>query len=53
MRRYGPDSQEVKDEIIKVDSLLGNFFQDLESQGVLDDTDVIIVSDHGIYMIIL
>lgn len=44
--RYGPNTQAVRNALLKVDGELADFFHDLASKG-LNDVDVVIVSDHG------
>jgi predicted AlkP superfamily pyrophosphatase or phosphodiesterase len=43
----GPNSSQVKDAIHKVDNALGNLLQGLRERGILEDINIIIVSDHG------
>lgn len=44
---YGPNSNEVNLAIALLDSVLGYFFQRLEEINMLDSTNIIVVSDHG------
>ncbi|MFZ2322363.1 MAG: ectonucleotide pyrophosphatase/phosphodiesterase [Ignavibacteriaceae bacterium] len=44
---YGPNSNEVNQSIAKEDSLIGKIFSGLKKLNLLDSTNVIIVSDHG------
>eukprot|EP01119_Soliformovum_irregulare_P001069 TRINITY_DN10801_c0_g2_i1.p1 TRINITY_DN10801_c0_g2~~TRINITY_DN10801_c0_g2_i1.p1 ORF type:complete len:341 (-),score=99.20 TRINITY_DN10801_c0_g2_i1:63-1085(-) len=44
---YGPNSVQVEDAIVAVDVAIGQLIQGLEDRGVLDQTDIIVVSDHG------
>jgi predicted AlkP superfamily pyrophosphatase or phosphodiesterase len=44
---FGPDSQELKKAVAKVDLTLGNLMSRLENLGLLDKTTFVIVSDHG------
>ena len=44
---YGPDAQGTIDEIVVVDHAIGHLLDGLESRGILDEVNVIIVSDHG------
>ncbi len=44
---YGADSHEVMDEFLRLDLLLGKFFQELEDSVGLARTLVILTSDHG------
>lgn len=43
----GPDSPEVRDAIARVDGYLGELLRGLERRGVLDQVNVVVVSDHG------
>ena len=43
----GPDSEEIGKEIEKVDSMLGEFISSIRESEIGDNTNVIIVSDHG------
>ena len=44
---YGPNSKEVNQSIALEDSLIGKIFSGLKKLNLLDSTNVIIVSDHG------
>lgn len=44
---YGPDSHEVMDQCLRLDRLLGRLFKELNSTVGLDNTVVILSSDHG------
>ncbi len=44
---HGPDSREVDDALAAVDRALGHFVSGLERVGLLDEVDLIVVSDHG------
>ena len=44
---YGPDSQEILGAIATVDSALGLLVAGLEERSLLDRTNIIVVSDHG------
>jgi len=44
---YGPSSTEINQSIQRLDSLAGYLFYGLESIGMVDSTNVIFVSDHG------
>ena len=44
---YGPNSKEVNQSIAMEDSLIGKLFSGLKKLNLLDSTNVIIVSDHG------
>jgi predicted AlkP superfamily pyrophosphatase or phosphodiesterase len=45
--RYGPDSPQVVDAVRAVDSLIGLLVTGLERHGILDQVNIVIVSDHG------
>tara|TARA_Y100000746_G_scaffold227646_1_gene234571 strand:- start:1036 stop:2262 length:1227 start_codon:yes stop_codon:yes gene_type:complete len=45
--RYGPNSPEVIDSIIEVDQAIGHLLNGLEERGILNDVNLLIVSDHG------
>ena len=44
---YGPDAQETIDTITEVDNAIGDLLAGLESRGILDEVNIMIVSDHG------
>jgi predicted AlkP superfamily pyrophosphatase or phosphodiesterase len=44
---FGPDSEEVKQEIAKVDEAIGTMLDGLEERGIADKINLVIVSDHG------
>ncbi len=44
---YGPNSNEVNQSIMKEDSLIGKLFEGLRKLDLLDSTNVIVLSDHG------
>jgi predicted AlkP superfamily pyrophosphatase or phosphodiesterase len=44
---YGPDSPELDDALREVDSAIGRLIAALEQDGLYDDADLIVVSDHG------
>jgi ectonucleotide pyrophosphatase/phosphodiesterase family member 5 len=44
---YGPNSLQVNQSIAKEDSIIGKIFSGLKKLNLLDSTNVIIVSDHG------
>ena len=44
---YGPNSNEVNQSIMKEDSLIGELFEGLRKLDLLDSTNVIVLSDHG------
>jgi predicted AlkP superfamily pyrophosphatase or phosphodiesterase len=43
----GPDSQAVGDAVARVDGYLGRLLRGLESRGLIDRVNVVVVSDHG------
>ncbi len=45
--KYGPDSKEVNAAVAKEDSMIGLLTSRLKEISLLDSTDIIIVSDHG------
>lgn len=45
--KYGPDSPETNFAIAQLDSVLGYYFEKLKEINLLDSTDIIVVSDHG------
>jgi predicted AlkP superfamily pyrophosphatase or phosphodiesterase len=45
--RHGPESREVADAVAHVDSLIGRLLDGLAAQGIEDDVNLMIVSDHG------
>lgn len=47
--RFGPESQEVKESIQEADQLLGYLISEMKSKDLWGKTDIIIVSDHGMY----
>ena len=44
---YGPESDEVRDVIETIDGDIGYFMQGLEDGNLIDKTDIILLSDHG------
>ncbi|AFN57373.1 putative AlkP superfamily pyrophosphatase or phosphodiesterase [Zymomonas mobilis] len=42
---YGPDSQEVNDNLVKIDQTIGQLVQGLKQRGI--KANLVIVSDHG------
>lgn len=43
----GPDSPAVRDAITRVDHYLGNLVRGLEQRRILDQVNIVVVSDHG------
>ena len=46
--RYGPDSHEIQDTILRLDQYLGSFFQFLETTVGKDRFLIVLTSDHGV-----
>jgi len=44
---HGPDSPQVKQTLGELDSVIGRLHDGLATRGMLDTTDLIVVSDHG------
>jgi predicted AlkP superfamily pyrophosphatase or phosphodiesterase len=44
---YGPDSMQVNAALVTVDAALGRLVEGLRRRGMFDDTNLIVVSDHG------
>jgi predicted AlkP superfamily pyrophosphatase or phosphodiesterase len=44
---YGPDSMQVDEAIVSVDSALGRLVEGLRRNGTFDTTNLIVLSDHG------
>ena len=45
---YGPDSQEVMDQLLRLDLLLGELFMQIDRQVGLDRTLIVLTADHGV-----
>ena len=45
--KFGPDSKEIKSEVIYLDSLVGVFMKKLQNLPFADDINIIVTSDHG------
>jgi predicted AlkP superfamily pyrophosphatase or phosphodiesterase len=45
--KYGPNSPEINQSIRRLDSLINYLYEGLGSTDILDSTNVIVVSDHG------
>jgi len=45
--RFGPDSDEMKTCLKRIDKALGKLYEKMEKSGMLDNTTLIIVADHG------
>ena len=46
--RYGPQSQEVMDQLLRVDSLLGEVFLRIDQQVGMENVFVVMTADHGV-----
>ncbi|KAL4232541.1 hypothetical protein ACF0H5_007233 [Mactra antiquata] len=44
---FGPDSEQVLQKIFELDELLGYILDELEEHNLLDHTNIILTSDHG------
>ena len=45
--RFGPDSKEMQTCLKRVDKALGEFYKKMKKSGMLENTTLIIVADHG------
>ena len=45
--RFGPNSDEMKTCLKRIDKALGKFYNKMEKSGMLENTTLIIVADHG------
>lgn len=45
--RFGPDSKEMSNCLKRVDKALGKFYDKMKKSGMLENTTIIIVADHG------
>lgn len=45
--KFGPDSKEVLSKILELDELLGYILDELEVHNLIDSTNIILTSDHG------
>ena len=45
--RFGPNSEEMKTCLKRVDKALGNFYKKMQKSGMMENTTLIIVADHG------
>lgn len=45
--KFGPESDEIKNEVMKLDSLLGVFLSQMEKLPIADEINFIVTSDHG------
>lgn len=45
--KFGPDSPEVDNMVIGLDAVVGYLIENLEKHNILDTTNIIITSDHG------
>jgi len=44
---FGPDSQQARHALAEADAAIGRLLQGLEARGVLDEVNIVLVSDHG------
>jgi len=44
---YGPDSVQVREAIVRTDAQLGRLVEALAARGLIDRTNLVVVSDHG------
>lgn len=44
---YGPDSQQVVDEVKKLDGFIGYLIKKLEEVNMYDEVNIVLTSDHG------
>ena len=44
---YGPDTNETIEAIVEVDQAIGHLINGLEAQNILNEVNIMIVSDHG------
>ncbi len=45
--RFGPDSRETAEAVVKVDTAIGNLLEGIRKLNLADRTNLLIVSDHG------
>ena len=45
---YGPESQEIMDQLLRLDLILEDLFQEVEARVGLDHTLVVLTADHGV-----
>ncbi|EDO35535.1 predicted protein, partial [Nematostella vectensis] len=45
--KFGPDSEEVRDEIARLDGIIGKLITKLSSKELLDKINIIVTTDHG------
>jgi predicted AlkP superfamily pyrophosphatase or phosphodiesterase len=44
---YGPESESVRDAVVRLDLLLGRLVDNLQVRGIADRVNIVITSDHG------
>ena len=44
---FGPESEELREAVVRLDGLLGRLLDGLQSRGLADSVNVVIASDHG------
>ena len=47
---YGPESQEMMDQLLRLDLILESLFQEIEASVGLDKTLVVLTADHGVLL---
>ena len=45
---YGPDSQEIMDQMLRLDLALGKLFQEIDASVGMSSTMVVLTADHGV-----
>ena len=45
--RFGPNSDEMKTCLKRIDKAMGNFYKKMQKSGMMENTTLIIVADHG------
>ena len=45
---FGPDSQELMDQLLRLDRILGELFEEIDGGPGLDQTLVVLTADHGV-----
>lgn len=44
---FGPDSKELKEKVVQLDSLIGYFITEIQNLPISDKINIIVTSDHG------
>jgi predicted AlkP superfamily pyrophosphatase or phosphodiesterase len=50
--RQGPDSEDVRQAIVRLDGYLGRLLQGLEARGLSQRANIVVVSDHGMAAVV-